>query len=118
MFYSTRKQNGMTLSLYDKIEEVKAIDIGNDVFIGMNVTILDGVKIGDGAIIGAGAVVVNDIPPYAIAVGVPARVTKYRFSQPIIDKLLKVRWWDWEFDRIAEVEKKFFNVDAFVEDCE
>jgi acetyltransferase-like isoleucine patch superfamily enzyme len=46
MLYSTRKQNGVTLSNIDKIEERQPINIGNDVFIGMNVTILDGVKIG------------------------------------------------------------------------
>src|SRR5258708_25303668 len=55
MFYSTGKQNGMTLSATDKIVEKMKIIIGNDVFVGMNVIILDGVKIGDGAIIGAGA---------------------------------------------------------------
>ena len=48
MFYSTQKQNGMTLASANKIEERKPIVIGNDVFIGANVTILDGVKIGDG----------------------------------------------------------------------
>ena len=71
MFYSTMKQNGMTLSDTDKIEERKKIKIGNDVFIGANVTILDGVTIGNGAVIGAGAVVSKDIPPYAVAVGCP-----------------------------------------------
>ena len=51
MFYSTRKQNGITLSRKDKIDEYKPIIIGNDVFIGANVTVLDGVNIGDGAVI-------------------------------------------------------------------
>lgn len=91
-FYSTRKQNGMTYSSTDKIEERKTITIGNDVFIGMNVTILDGVTIGNGAVIGAGAVVTKDIPPYAIAVGVPAKVVKYRFSTEIIEKLEQIQW--------------------------
>ena len=63
MFYSSKKQNGITLSLIDKVEETKTIKIGNDVFIGANVTILDGISIGNGAIIGAGAVVSKDIPP-------------------------------------------------------
>ena len=56
----------------------KKITIGNDVWIASNVTVLKGVKIGDGAVIGAGSVVVNDIPEYAVAVGNPARVIKYR----------------------------------------
>jgi len=56
----------------------KDIVIGNDVWIGANVTILKGVTIGNGVVIGAGSVVVNDIPQYAIAVGNPAHVIKYR----------------------------------------
>lgn len=52
--------------------------IGNDVWIGANCTILGGVTIGDGAVIGAGSVVTKDIPPYAIAIGNPARVLKHR----------------------------------------
>lgn len=113
-FYSTHKQNGMTYSTTDKIEERKKITIGNDVFIGMNVTVLDGVTIGNGAVIGAGAVVVSDIPPYAVAVGVPAKIVKYRFSPEIIEKLEQIQWWNWEDDRIKDVERMFFNVEEFV----
>ena len=87
MFYSPAKQNGMTLCKESKIEESKKTIIGNDVFIGANVTVLDGVKISDGAVIGAGAVVVKDIPAYAIAVGVPAKVAKYRFDESTINLL-------------------------------
>ena len=56
----------------------KGIKIGDDVWIGSRSTILDGVTIGKGAVIGAGAVVNGDIPPYSVAVGVPAKVTKGR----------------------------------------
>lgn len=76
--------------------------IGNDVWIGNNVMIMSGVTIGDGASIGAGAVVTKDVPPYAIAAGVPAVVKKYRFPPRVIKKLLKIRWWDWPLDKIAE----------------
>jgi len=115
MFYSTLKQNGMTLSEVDKIQELKPIVIGNDVFIGANVTILDGVTIGDGAVIGAGAVVSKDIPPYAIAVGCPIRNMKYRFEPEQIDKLLKIKWWEFEEEKLKDVEKLFFDVNEFLE---
>jgi chloramphenicol O-acetyltransferase type B len=74
--------------------------IGNDVWIGFRATVLSGVTIGDGAVIGAGAVVVADVPPYAIVAGNPARVVRYRFSSSNIEKLLALRWWDWDIDRI------------------
>jgi len=69
------------------------VSIGNDVWIGNNVIIMDGIRIGHGAIIGTGAVVTHDVPPYAIVVGVPARVVKYRFDNKTINKLLKLQWW-------------------------
>jgi acetyltransferase-like isoleucine patch superfamily enzyme len=115
MFYSTKEQNGISLSKYDKIEERKVIKIGNDVFIGANVTVLDGVTIGDGAVIGAGAVVSKNIPPYAIAVGCPINIVRYRFDQKEIDSLLKIRWWEFPDDQLEDVEKMFFDVDAFIE---
>lgn len=114
-FYSTMKQNGMTYSKTDKIIERKKITIGNDVFIGMNVSILDGVTIGDGAVIAAGAVVTKDVAPYEIVGGVPARHLKYRFSKDTIDKLLKIKWWDFEDEKLQDVETMFFDVDKFIE---
>jgi virginiamycin A acetyltransferase len=114
VFYSTRQQAGFTFSTTDKCEERKAITIGNDVFIGMNVTILDGVNIGDGAVIGAGAVVTKDIPPYAVAVGCPIKIIKYRFSKEIIDSLLESRWWDQDDAVLKKVEKDFFEVEKFL----
>lgn len=114
MFYSTMKQNGTTLSKEDKIQERKRINIGNDVFIGMNVTVLDGVTIGDGAIIGAGAVVSKDIPPYAIAVGSPIRIIRYRFDENTIQKFLNLKWWDKDMNTLRLVEKKFFSPSEFL----
>ena len=114
MFYSTRKQNGMTLSKVDKIEERKQIVIGNDVFIGANVTVLDGVTIGDGAVIGAGAVVSKDIPPYAVAVGCPIKIVKYRFDDEKIEALKRIKWWEFDEERLKEVERFFFDVDGFI----
>lgn len=114
MFYSTQKQNGITLSRTDKIKETLPINIGNDVFIGMNVTVLDGVTIGDGAIIGAGSIVSKDIPPYAIAFGNPIKIHKYRFEQHIINDLLAIKWWNWDIDRLALVEELFFDIESFI----
>jgi aminocyclitol acetyltransferase len=78
--------------------EYGRLEIGSDVWIGANVFINASRcrKIGDGAIIGAGAVLMEDVPPYAVAAGVPARVKKYRFSPEQIEILLKVRWWEWD----------------------
>lgn len=114
MFYSTQKQNGFSLSDIDKIEETKSITIGNDVFIGMNVTILDGVSIGDGAVIGAGAVVSKDIPPYAIAVGCPIQIKGYRFDDNTIAKLLEIKWWNWNDEKLKNVEIYFDNIGEFI----
>lgn len=70
-------------------------EIGNDVWIAAGAQILHKVKIGNGAVIGAGAVVTHDVPPYAIVVGVPAKIIGYRCEQHMIDSLLKIQWWDW-----------------------
>ena len=70
-------------------------------WIGTNAIILGGVKVGQGAIIGAGAVVAKDIPSYAVVVGNPARVVKYRFSEDLIQKMLKI-----DFSRI---DKSFLS---------
>ena len=74
--------------------------VGNDVWIGQHVTIMPGVHIGDGAIIGANSVVASDIPPYAIAVGNPCRVTRMRFDDEFIAFLLQLKWWDWDIEKI------------------
>lgn len=114
MFYSTAKQNGKTLVTENKIIESKRTIIENDVFIGANVTVLDGVRIGHGSVIGAGAVVTTDIPAYAIAVGVPAKLIKYRFSEKQIEELLKIKWWDFNDQELQDVEKHFFDINSFI----
>lgn len=78
------------------------IVIGNDVWIGYEAVILAGVTIGDGAVIGARAVVTKDIPPYTIVGGVPAKPIRKRFTQEMIDYLLKIKWWNWSEERIRQ----------------
>lgn len=113
-FYSTKAPNNVSFTKEDKILERKPITIGNDVFIGANVTILDGVTIGDGAIIGAGAVVSKDIPPYAIAIGCPIEIKRFRFNEEQIDALKRIEWWNFEKEKMKDVESYFFDVDAFL----
>ena len=86
-----------------KFENHKPVFIGNDVWIGLNAIIMDGVTIGDGAVIGAGAVVTKDIPPYAIAVGVPAKIIKYRFDENTIKRIQAVQWWNLPEADLAEL---------------
>jgi virginiamycin A acetyltransferase len=76
------------------------IVIGNDVWIGYDAIIMSGVKIGDGAIIGTRAIVTDDIPPYTIVGGIPAKCIKKRFCEDTILKLLKMKWWDWSYEKI------------------
>ena len=114
MFYSVAKQNGVTLCKENKTKEFKKSVIGNDVFVGANVTVLDGVRIGDGAVIGAGAVVIDNIPPYAVAVGVPAKVVKYRFDEATIKAMLEKQWWNGSDEELKEVERNFWDVEAFL----
>jgi acetyltransferase-like isoleucine patch superfamily enzyme len=83
--------------------------IGNDVWIGTQSVILTGVTIGDGAVIAANSVVSKDVPPYAIVGGTPAKVLKYRFSNEVIEKLLELKWWNWDLDRIKANKDLFYG---------
>ena len=79
-------------------------EIGNDVWIGDRVIIMAGVKIGDGAIVGAGAIVTKDVPPYAVVVGVPARIIKYRFDEATVKELLALQWWRYDLADFGAVD--------------
>ena len=74
--------------------------IGNDVWIGQNATILPGVHIGDGAIIGANSVVREDVEPYTVVIGNPAKVLRKRFDKELIALLEEFKWWDKSVEEI------------------
>lgn len=101
------------LDLINKDKNKKVI-IGNDVWIGTNVTILPSVKIGNGAIVGAGSVVTKDIPDYAIVVGVPAKVIGYRFDENEIKLLNESKWWDWPNEKIKSYINDFVDKEKFL----
>jgi acetyltransferase-like isoleucine patch superfamily enzyme len=69
------------------------VTVGHDVWIGQEVSISRGVTIGSGAVVGARALVTKDVPPYAVVVGQPARVVKYRFNEDLIERFLRLEWW-------------------------
>ncbi|WP_430384010.1 CatB-related O-acetyltransferase [Aureimonas ureilytica] len=76
--------------------------IGNDVWIGAEAVIMPGVTIGDGAIIGAFSVVTRDVAPYAIVAGNPAVERRRRFEPELVERLLRVSWWNWPVERITK----------------
>jgi len=85
--------------------------IGNDVWFGTGSVIMPRVTIGDGAIIGAYSVVTKDVEPYSVVVGNAARVIRKRFSDEIINDLLEIKWWDWDYDKITRNVKNITSAD-------
>lgn len=97
-FYAARR-GWVKENSFDETEG-KTTVIGNDVLISANAMIKNGVTIGHGAIIGAGAFVDHDVPPYAIMVGSPAKILRYRFDETMIARLLALEWWKMDDDKI------------------
>lgn len=120
VFYSTRKQNGLTYVSENKFKEVLLADeengygviLGNDVWVGFGVTLLGGITIGDGAIIASNAFVNKDVPPYAIVGGTPAKVIGKRFDDDQIEWLETFAWWDKDEGWIRENAGRFENIDV------
>ena len=81
--------------------------IGNDVLIGCGAIIKAGVTIGNGAVIGAGSVVVKDVPSYAIVLGDPAHVLRYRFNNETIRLLQELEWWNLNDEFLIQYASKF-----------
>jgi hypothetical protein len=93
--------------------------IGHDTWFGHGAVVMPGVSVGNGAVVGAGAVATKDVPPFHIAVGVPAKVVKRRFSASIAERLERIAWWNWTR---AELEARFEDfmlpIEEFVEKYE
>lgn len=91
--------------------------IGNDVWIGHNVTIMPGVQIGDGAIIATNSTVVKDVEPFTIVGGNPGTLVKARFNSNQIKQLLKIAWWNWDLEKITENVQQLTdeNIESFIQ---
>jgi phosphonate metabolism protein (transferase hexapeptide repeat family) len=86
--------------------------MGNDVWIGHGAIVLPGVKLGNGAAVGAGTVVTKDVPAFAIVVGNPGKILRYRFSPEIIESLERIAWWDWTHDKLRQGLQDFRHMSA------
>lgn len=93
---------------YEILTEKECI-IENDVWIGVGSTIRRGVTIGTGAVVGANSFVNKDVPPYAIVVGSPAKIIRYRFEDTKIKKILDSRWWEMELEDARKVVSTLEN---------
>jgi phosphonate metabolism protein (transferase hexapeptide repeat family) len=95
----------------------RRVTIGHDVWIGHGAVIMPGVAIGNGAVIGANAVVTNNVEPYAIHAGVPAKFLRWRFPEDIRKRLLSLKWWNWPLETLAEAvpDIQTLPIEAFLE---
>jgi acetyltransferase-like isoleucine patch superfamily enzyme len=91
--------------------EAGNVDIGSDVWLGINVCILPGTTIGDGCIIGAGSVVRGSVSPYSVVIGNPAQVIRSRFDTETVSRFLRVRWWDLHDDVVDRLVPKLLGSD-------
>ena len=117
VFYAGRDSITKKFSTHNKGNGIST-SIGNDVWIGEYALIKAGVRIGDGAVIGMGSVVTKDIPPYAIAAGSPAKIIRKRFDDNIIDKLLNIKWWNFNEEQLNKYAKYIMCPDEFIHEIE
>jgi phosphonate metabolism protein (transferase hexapeptide repeat family) len=87
-------------------------ELGHDVWIGHGAIVLPGRRIGTGAAVAAGAVVTHDVPPFAIVVGTPAKILRFRFPPEIIAALERIAWWDWPHAKLREAMGDFRRLGA------
>lgn len=114
VFYSGRDSVKKKFSIFDRDDD-KHTTLGNDVWIGANVIIIQGVSVGNGAVIGAGSIVTHNVGDYEIVAGNPAKVIRKRFSDNIIDELLKIKWWDLPEEKLEKLSTYIKDPRKFIE---
>ena len=98
------------------VKGFRRITIGHDVWLGKNVTITNYSDIGNGVIAGAGAVITKPVPDFAVVVGVPAHIVRYRYTKEQIKALNKIQWWNWSDEQIRErVDDMYLSIEDFIE---
>lgn len=112
-FYEESKGIIDKTTFTDKID--KRTKVEHDVLISANAMIMNGVTLGTGCIVAAGAFVKEDVPPYAIVAGIPAKIIRYRFDEKAIEKLLSSNWWNMDLVKLKSLKDQFGNVDSFVD---
>lgn len=93
----------------------QAVEVGHDVWIGHGAIVLLGVSVGNGAVVGAGAIVTDDVDPYTVVAGVPARPIRRRFSADIAARIEATEWWDWDHETLRERLDAFRDLETFLE---
>jgi virginiamycin A acetyltransferase len=90
------------------------IEIGSDCWVGTEAMIFGGTTIGHGSIVGARAVVTKDVPPFAVVAVNPARVIRYMFEREVIDRLMEIRWGDWDRGKVESNIDLLADIDMFL----
>ncbi|MBX3570202.1 MAG: antibiotic acetyltransferase [Rhizobiaceae bacterium] len=95
----------------------RSVTTGNDVWIGHGAVVMPGVSIGNGAVIGANAVVTRDVEPYAVVAGVPAKRLRWRFEEPVRQRIEALAWWDWPVERLGRAipDMQALPIEAFLD---
>lgn len=91
--------------------------IGHDTWLGHNAQVKPEVTVGHGAVVASGAVVTQDVAPYAIVAGVPARPLRARLAPDLAGRMMALGWWDWDHEALHAALPDFrsLSAEAFLE---